>query len=160
MKNCLVSHCCTPHNQKPDDGQATGRSSAGCVSASHLFCACVTQDLDKCSIFGNDVNDLGVAMQWLNKTEDAVAGLYGILVNPSLPSAYESIRKMWVFRGMSRAFALKGSCGATRRRKGLGRAPRYSLIEKQQEPRSPSMLRKHFSLMILKILGLHAILES
>lgn len=33
-------------------------------------------------------------MQWLNKSEDAVAGLYGILVNPSLPNAYESLRKM------------------------------------------------------------------
>jgi hypothetical protein len=39
-------------------------------------------DLDKCSFFGNDANDLGVAFQWTQKSKDELVALYRLLVNP------------------------------------------------------------------------------
>jgi hypothetical protein len=33
-------------------------------------------DLDKCSLFGNDGNDLGIALQWMDRSYDDVLALY------------------------------------------------------------------------------------
>jgi hypothetical protein len=33
-------------------------------------------DLDKCSLYGNDGNDLGIALQWMDRSYDDVLALY------------------------------------------------------------------------------------
>jgi hypothetical protein len=50
-------------------------------------------DLDKCSFFGNDANDLGVAFQWTQKSRDQLVDLYRLLVNPSLSLTYNVLRQ-------------------------------------------------------------------
>mmetsp|Transcript_49279 Transcript_49279/g.154603 ORF Transcript_49279/g.154603 Transcript_49279/m.154603 type:complete len:586 (+) Transcript_49279:313-2070(+) len=49
-------------------------------------------DLDKCTIFGNDGNDLGIALQWMEKPYEDVVELYRHLVNPCLKPAYEKLK--------------------------------------------------------------------
>ena len=51
-------------------------------------------DLDKTSIFGNDGNDLGIAMQWMGRSTDEVRRLYALLVSPALPAAYGSLKAL------------------------------------------------------------------
>ena len=51
-------------------------------------------DFDKTSIFGNDGNDLGIAMQWMGRSTDEVRQLYGLLVSPALPAAYGSLKAL------------------------------------------------------------------
>ena len=41
-------------------------------------------DLDKTALYGNDGNDLGIALQWMDKDQATVETLYRKLVNPSL----------------------------------------------------------------------------
>ena len=50
---------------------------------------CLMLDLDKTCLFGNDGNDLGIALQWMDKPFEDVQALYQHLVNPSLRPAYE-----------------------------------------------------------------------
>ena len=45
-------------------------------------------DLDHTALFGNDGNDLGIAMQWLGKDVSTVQELYKKLINPSLRNMY------------------------------------------------------------------------
>jgi hypothetical protein len=33
-------------------------------------------DLDKCSLYGNDGNDLGIALQWMDRSYEDVLALY------------------------------------------------------------------------------------
>jgi hypothetical protein len=46
-------------------------------------------DLDKTVLYGNDGNDLGVALQWMDKDFSTVQELYKQLINPSLRKVYE-----------------------------------------------------------------------
>ena len=46
-------------------------------------------DLDKTVLYGNDGNDLGVALQWMDKTFAKVEELYKQLINPSLKKVYD-----------------------------------------------------------------------
>uniref|UniRef100_A0A7S0F5D2 PAS domain-containing protein n=1 Tax=Hanusia phi TaxID=3032 RepID=A0A7S0F5D2_9CRYP len=48
-------------------------------------------DLDKTSIYGNDGNDLGIALQWMDKPEPVVKELYRHLVNPNVRQAYDNL---------------------------------------------------------------------
>mmetsp|Transcript_41351 Transcript_41351/g.130135 ORF Transcript_41351/g.130135 Transcript_41351/m.130135 type:complete len:711 (+) Transcript_41351:179-2311(+) len=48
-------------------------------------------DLDKTSIYGNDGNDLGIALQWMDKPEPVVKELYRHLVNPNVRQAYDKL---------------------------------------------------------------------
>ena len=41
-------------------------------------------DLDKTALYGNDGNDLGIALQWMHKDFLKVQELYKLLINPSL----------------------------------------------------------------------------
>lgn len=50
-------------------------------------------DLDKCAFFGNDANDLGVAMQWMDKSYDELVSLYRLLLNPSLAMTYQILKQ-------------------------------------------------------------------
>ncbi len=50
-------------------------------------------DLDKCSFFGNDANDLGVVFQWTQKSRDELVALYRLLVNPSVSLTYNIMRQ-------------------------------------------------------------------
>eukprot|EP00961_Rhodomonas_salina_P058368 784407-Rhodomonas_salina.1 len=50
-------------------------------------------DLDKTAIFGNDGNDLGMALQWMEKPHSVVCSLYKRFVNPSVRPAYEAMKK-------------------------------------------------------------------
>lgn len=47
-------------------------------------------DLDKTVLFGNDGNDLGVALQWMDKDNSKVEQLYKLLINPNLREMYNS----------------------------------------------------------------------
>ena len=49
-------------------------------------------DLDKCSIMGSDGNDLGIAMQWMNQSQEAVTELYRMLLNPCVSETYTALR--------------------------------------------------------------------
>ena len=46
-------------------------------------------DLDKTALFGNDGNDLGIALQWMHKDFSKVQELYKLLINPSLRKVYD-----------------------------------------------------------------------
>eukprot|EP00802_Teleaulax_amphioxeia_P005925 Tamp_05929.p1 GENE.Tamp_05929~~Tamp_05929.p1 ORF type:complete len:833 (-),score=200.19 Tamp_05929:344-2806(-) len=46
-------------------------------------------DLDKTALYGNDGNDLGIALQWMDKDFSKVQELYKRLINPSLRKAYD-----------------------------------------------------------------------
>ncbi|KAJ1477199.1 hypothetical protein T484DRAFT_1963952 [Baffinella frigidus] len=48
-------------------------------------------DLDKCSFFGNDGNDLGIALQWMEKGVEVVEHLYTKLLNPEVGKLYSLI---------------------------------------------------------------------
>mmetsp|Transcript_6657 Transcript_6657/g.13397 ORF Transcript_6657/g.13397 Transcript_6657/m.13397 type:complete len:400 (+) Transcript_6657:19-1218(+) len=50
-------------------------------------------DMDKTSIYGNDSNDLAIALQWMEKPESVVRGLYKKIVSPCIRPAYEQIQK-------------------------------------------------------------------
>jgi hypothetical protein len=54
---------------------------------------CLMLDLDKTCLFGNDGNDLGIALQWMDKPFEDVQTLYQYLVNPSLRPAYDQFRR-------------------------------------------------------------------
>lgn len=47
-------------------------------------------DLDKTCLFGNDGNDLGLSLQWMDKSPEVVRELYRRIVSPSLRTAYDS----------------------------------------------------------------------
>lgn len=49
-------------------------------------------DLDHTSIYGNDGNDLGLALQWVRKDHFALDELYQNLVNPHLRAMYDSYK--------------------------------------------------------------------
>jgi len=72
-------------------------------------------DLDKCTIFGNDGNDLGIALQWMEKPYEDVLELYRHLVNPCLRPTYEKLkakahRVKVVIYTMRATFLLYKSC--------------------------------------------------
>jgi hypothetical protein len=46
-------------------------------------------DLDKTAMYGNDGNDLGMALQWMDKDQSQVKELYTKLVNPNLRQMYD-----------------------------------------------------------------------
>ena len=46
-------------------------------------------DLDKTVLYGNDGNDLGVALQWMDKDHSTVEDLYSKLINPNLRATYD-----------------------------------------------------------------------
>jgi hypothetical protein len=46
-------------------------------------------DLDKTALYGNDGNDLGIALQWMDKDFSKVQELYRQLINPSLHQVYD-----------------------------------------------------------------------
>ena len=48
-------------------------------------------DLDKTCLFGNDGNDLGIALQWMDKSQQAVEQLYDLILNPALRPAYAKL---------------------------------------------------------------------
>jgi len=48
-------------------------------------------DLDKAAIFGNDGNDFGIALQWMEKPYSDVVELYKLLLNPNLRETYQTL---------------------------------------------------------------------
>jgi hypothetical protein len=48
-------------------------------------------DLDKTCLFGNDGNDLGIALQWMERPHETVKELYHLLINPALRPAYSKL---------------------------------------------------------------------
>jgi len=48
-------------------------------------------DLDKCAIYGQDGNDLAIAMQWMHRPVEALRGLYRRLINPQLLPLYRQL---------------------------------------------------------------------
>lgn len=48
-------------------------------------------DLDKAAIFGNDGNDFGIALQWMEKPYSDVVKLYKLLLNPNLHETYRAL---------------------------------------------------------------------
>ena len=49
-------------------------------------------DLDETCLFGNDGNDLGIALQCVGRAKD-LNRLYELLINPALRPAYDTFRK-------------------------------------------------------------------
>jgi hypothetical protein len=47
-------------------------------------------DLDFTALYGNDGNDLGLALQWMDKDPSVVQELYSKLINPELQTMYQS----------------------------------------------------------------------
>ena len=50
-------------------------------------------DLDKTCLWGNDGNDLGLSLQWMEKPPELVRELYSLLVHPALRPAYEAYKE-------------------------------------------------------------------
>lgn len=51
-------------------------------------------DLDFTALYGNDGNDLGLALQWMDKDPSVVEELYAKLINPELKTMYQSYVSM------------------------------------------------------------------
>jgi len=51
-------------------------------------------DLDFTALYGNDGNDLGLALQWMDKDPSVVEELYAKLINPELQTMYQSYTAM------------------------------------------------------------------
>ena len=72
-------------------------------------------DLDKCTLYGNDGNDLGIALQWMDRGYDEVLDLYRLLVNPCVARTYQFLRSQYksvrvVIYTMRATFLLYRSC--------------------------------------------------
>mmetsp|Transcript_5060 Transcript_5060/g.8138 ORF Transcript_5060/g.8138 Transcript_5060/m.8138 type:complete len:742 (+) Transcript_5060:95-2320(+) len=65
---------------------------AGSIKGDRAENAVLILDLDKTTIYGNDGNDLGIALQWMEKPVNSVKDLYGLLLNPNVKAAYEDMR--------------------------------------------------------------------
>ena len=48
-------------------------------------------DLDKTCLWGNDGNDLGLSLQWMDNPPELVRELYSLLVHPALQPKLNSI---------------------------------------------------------------------
>ena len=55
--------------------------------------AVLVLDLDKCSFWGSDANDLGIALQWMEKGPDVVLELYRLLLNPQVKATYARLQE-------------------------------------------------------------------
>ena len=71
-----------------DDGwwDSIGGQGGGGSGSKPVSRGLVLLDLDKCSIFGNDGNDLGIAMQWMECTYESVRELYRLLIRSQNPA--------------------------------------------------------------------------
>mmetsp|Transcript_54330 Transcript_54330/g.128170 ORF Transcript_54330/g.128170 Transcript_54330/m.128170 type:complete len:590 (+) Transcript_54330:138-1907(+) len=49
-------------------------------------------DLDKCSIYGQDGNDLAIACQWMQRPEQSLVELYRRLLNPCVKQLYAQLQ--------------------------------------------------------------------
>ena len=72
-------------------------------------------DLDKCALFGNDGNDLGIALQWMDRPHEDVLELYRLLLNPCAARAHQFLRSQYravrvVVYTMRSTFLLYRSC--------------------------------------------------
>lgn len=64
--------------------------------SSHLPLKCVDEvnmflDLDKAAIWGNDGNDFGIALQWMERPYADVLALYKHLLNPNVKQTYKAL---------------------------------------------------------------------
>jgi len=64
--------------------------------SSHLPLKCVDEvnmflDLDKAAIWGNDGNDFGIALQWMERPYTDVLTLYKHLLNPNVKQTYKAL---------------------------------------------------------------------
>mmetsp|Transcript_7821 Transcript_7821/g.23532 ORF Transcript_7821/g.23532 Transcript_7821/m.23532 type:complete len:429 (+) Transcript_7821:219-1505(+) len=66
-------------------------SEASRTEQSEQICYGIFLDLDKTCLFGNDGNDLGIAMQWMERPLNSVRELYRLLINPSLRGAFQGL---------------------------------------------------------------------
>lgn len=55
--------------------------------------AVLVLDLDKCCFYGSDGNDLGIALQWMEKGPKLVQELYRHLLNPQVKETYARLRQ-------------------------------------------------------------------
>jgi len=55
--------------------------------------AVLVLDLDKCSFWGSDGNDLGIALQWMEKGSELVQQLYHLLLNPQVKATYARLKE-------------------------------------------------------------------
>jgi hypothetical protein len=55
--------------------------------------AVLVLDLDKCSFWGSDANDLGIALQWMEKGPELVLELYRLLLNPQVKATYARLKE-------------------------------------------------------------------
>ena len=55
--------------------------------------AVLVLDLDKCSFWGSDANDLGIALQWMEKGPELVLELYRLLLNPQVKVTYARLKE-------------------------------------------------------------------
>ena len=55
--------------------------------------AVLVLDLDKCSFWGSDGNDLGIALQWMERGSGLVRQLYRLLLNPQVKATYTRLQE-------------------------------------------------------------------
>ena len=87
-------------NERIQGMTGTFQQDKGCGAATlrQVDSGLVLLDLDKCSIFGNDGNDLGIALQWMECPYQSVRELYSLLVSPQLKPAYRRLRTLGNYR--------------------------------------------------------------
>ena len=49
-------------------------------------------DLDQAAIFGNDGNDFGIMLQWMDHPHASIVELYHLLLNPNVKETYRAIK--------------------------------------------------------------------
>ena len=55
--------------------------------------AVLVLDLDKCTFWGSDSNDLGIALQWMDRGPELVHDLYRLIFNPQVKATYSRLQE-------------------------------------------------------------------
>ena len=91
-RKLLPPRCTAPLNaeiqvEKGAGAQGQGGGGSHACKSSKMT---LMLDLDKTCLFGNDGNDLGLSLQWMDKSPEVVRELYKLLVSPCLRHAYKN----------------------------------------------------------------------
>eukprot|EP00286_Rhodomonas_abbreviata_P001304 CAMPEP_0181289830 /NCGR_PEP_ID=MMETSP1101-20121128/1093_1 /TAXON_ID=46948 /ORGANISM="Rhodomonas abbreviata, Strain Caron Lab Isolate" /LENGTH=401 /DNA_ID=CAMNT_0023394081 /DNA_START=189 /DNA_END=1394 /DNA_ORIENTATION=- len=82
----LVPPRATHHEQRNPELRLRSRATPTAVDHAVLIL-----DLDKTCLWGNDGNDLGIAMQWMEKPESTVRQLYKRIISPCVRPAFDEM---------------------------------------------------------------------
>ena len=94
-RHAVLVHSSGPRTAKTQAADIRDRLAKASLS-SQLPRKCVDEvnmflDLDKAAIWGNDGNDFGIALQWMERPFEDVLALYKHLLNPNVKQTYQAL---------------------------------------------------------------------